>query len=159
MPLKPSIPFQPPRPILRSRLALPFFRAQRSGAGVANANAEMAVRMTGFADNTGVMAPRSQHESQFAIVQQMQLENRMPGRDMVTLRPDDKHRQLHVSQRERATANLEATLCKIIVEEQAFQILDVHTHRQTSAIGVPGHQVVRYIVLAEQIVADRMRPD
>ena len=34
----------------------------------------------------------------------------------------------------------------------------MHPRWQSGAIGVPGHQVVRRVVLAEQIVADRMRP-
>ena len=138
---------------------MPFLRPKRSGTGVADADAEMAVRMTGFADDAGVVAARGQHEGQLAIVEQVQLEHRMPGRDMVALRPHDEHRQLDVAQRQRAAGDLEAPLCKIVVEEQASQILDMHARRQTGAIGIPGHQVVRRIVLAEQIVADRVRPD
>ena len=71
----------------------------------------------------------------------------------------DEHRQSHVVHGQRAASDAETTLREIIVEEQSPQILDVHSGRQARAVGVPGHQVERYLVLAEQVVPDRVGPD
>jgi hypothetical protein len=73
----------------------------------------------------------------------------MPGRDVIALGTHDEHRQLHVAQRERTATGQQASLGELVVEEQMAQIFDMHARWQARAVGIPGHQVVRHVLLAE----------
>ena len=99
------------------RVAFPFVGAERAGAIVPDTDTEVAARMAGLADDACVVAAGRQHEGQRAIIQQVQLEHRMPGRNVIALRPDDEHRQFDIAERERTARNLETTFCEIIVEK------------------------------------------
>ena len=78
---------------------------------------------------------------------------------MILFGAHDEHRQLDVVERQRAASTWKRPSASVIVEEQAAQILDMHARRQTRAVGIPGHQIEWRILLAKQIVADRVRPD
>jgi hypothetical protein len=52
----------------------------------------VAAWVTGFADDARVVAAGCQHEGQLAIVLMVQLEHRMPRRDVIALGSHHEHR-------------------------------------------------------------------
>src|SRR5208337_3791433 len=62
VPVQPGTPFRPPGSILGSRVMFPFIRTERASAGSPDADAEMAVRVAGFADDARVVAAGRQHK-------------------------------------------------------------------------------------------------
>ena len=115
--------------------------------------------MAGLAHDAGVVAARGQKEGYLGVGQEVQLVDRAPGCDVVSGRGDGEDRQPDVGQRDRPAVDLVAALGEVVAQEQAAQILRVHAKRHAREVGVPGHQVVHRLALAEQVVMDEARPD
>ena len=87
MAVEPGVPLQPPRAVLRGGV-----RSHSSGPSVWPPASRTRMRKwrwgwPGSLTMPGVVAAGGQHEGQLAIVQQVQLEHRTPGRDVVGLGP------------------------------------------------------------------------
>ena len=77
---------------------------------------------------------------------------------MVTLRAHHKHGQVQVVQRHRAAFHAVAAARQGVVQVQVGQVFVVHARGHACGVGVPGHQVVGLVALAQQVFAHAPRP-
>src|SRR3954469_24336993 len=107
--------------------------------------------MPRYADDSGIVAARSQDKREFAIVQRMQFKHRTPACDLIALSRDNEHWEVQVAQRQSPARDKKAAFREIVVKVKPAQILDVHAWWQPRSVRAPGQKIIRRVVLAKQI--------
>ena len=81
-------------------------------------HAEMSVRVPRLRQDAGVVSAVREQERHIGIGQEMDLEDRAPGRDVVPFGAHGEDRHANVVDADRPAADLEAAFRQIVVEEQ-----------------------------------------
>lgn len=88
-------------------------------------------------DNAGIVSAAGQHIGDVRVSEEMDLVRRPPGRDMVALGPNDKHRYMQIRKRDRLAVDLITSLGEIVVEEELSQIVRMHSIGHAGGVGIP----------------------
>ena len=91
--------------------------------------------------------------------QVMQLVHRAPRRYVVGQCGDTENRCTDVEQCHRPVANPVMAFTERVVEEKLAQVLAVHALGHARNVGVPGHQIVHWPALPEQVLIEQARPE
>ena len=119
---EPSGPCGPPGSRRAGRLLDPRVRIEVAIVRGLEKHLEAGARVVRSRDDAGVVAAAREQEGHVSVGEQVDLEHRAPGRDVVALRPDGEDRRADVAERDRPAVDREAALGEIIVEEQPPQI-------------------------------------
>ena len=88
-------------------------------------------------DNAGIVAAAGQNIGDIGIGEKMNLVGRFPGRNMIALSPDDKHRPMQIRKSDWLTLDPITAFGEIVVEEQLAQIVSMHSIGHASRVRIP----------------------
>ena len=80
-------------------------------------HAERTMRVSRLGEDAAVMAAAGEHKSNFCVGQKVELEHRMPRRDVIALGAEHEERLLYVEEGDWPAADLETAFCEIVIEE------------------------------------------
>src|ERR1700676_2263626 len=156
---KPMLPDRPPQAGLRTCRIEPLLRRERFGGFHPGAHAVAPPRMTGAADDAGIVAARCQQKRKVGRARQRaRLIDRLPRCNVIGLRADDEHRHADRREIDAPAFRPELAACQRVVEIELAQIFGVHAARHARAVRVPGHQIVGRHPLAAKVGIDGRRP-